>query len=44
MIFQFKCKKVCNALHARRFAEIYLQWFGVALLNVWGFGLGQMVC
>jgi hypothetical protein len=28
--------KVCNALHARWFAEIYFQWFGVALLNLWG--------
>jgi hypothetical protein len=37
-------KQGCNALHARQFAEIYFQWFGVASLNVWGFGLGQMVC
>jgi hypothetical protein len=30
---------VCNALHARRFAAICFQCFGLALLNVWGFCL-----
>ena len=33
---------MCNALHARWFAEIYFQCFGVKLLNVWGFCLGQI--